>query len=467
MEAQKIKEPSLLSARIKEEAQRLGFTLVGISRLQAPPHEESFADWLRRGLGGELGYLKRTEEVRRDPRKLLPWASSVVSVGMNYATPLRRPAGKLGLKGWISRYAWGDDYHDVMKHRLEALLERVRELYPEPVDGKAFVDSGPVLERDLAGVAGIGWIGKNTQLISPRRGSWFFLGELFLSLELVYDRPIRDRCGKCDLCLKACPTGAFVGPYILDARRCISYLTIELKGAIPKHLRALVGNHIFGCDICQEVCPYNIKAKPTGEEAYYPREGLYVPELIPLLSLSEDEFRRRFRGSPILRAKRRGFLRNVAVALGNLKSLEAVPALIQALQDEEPLVRRHVAWALEQIGTREALQALKKRLEVEADSEVREEIEDSITALLKSSLHGLQIHTKKGILPLMKAIKAHYDGHVVVPEEPINLPVNTPVRVLVPETDDSAVIAKAFAKLSETSFSRIWDNDEDAAYDKL
>ncbi|MBI2359145.1 MAG: tRNA epoxyqueuosine(34) reductase QueG, partial [Deltaproteobacteria bacterium] len=233
MKAQKIPDPAALAARIKEEAQRLGFTLAGISRVQSPPHEKSFAEWLREGLGGELGYLQRTEELRRDPRSLVPWAVSVVSVGMNYGTPFSRPVQRRGIKGWISRYAWGDDYHGLMKARLEMLLGRVQELCDEPVEGKVFVDSGPVLERDLAGVAGIGWVGKNTQLISPRRGSWFFLGELFLSIELAYDRPIRDRCGRCELCLRACPTGAFVGPYVLDARRCISYLTIELKGAIP------------------------------------------------------------------------------------------------------------------------------------------------------------------------------------------------------------------------------------------
>lgn len=380
MEAQKVKEPTLLSQRIKEEAQRLGFGLVGISRVRLPPHEDSFAEWLRKGLGGELGYLKRTEELRRDPNKLVPWAASVISVGMNYATPFTRPKKKKGIKGWISRYAWGDDYHDLMKERLESLLERVRELYPDPVEGKIFVDSGPVLERDLAGVTGIGWIGKNTHLISPQRGSWFFLGELFLSLELVSDRPIKDRCGRCDLCLKACPTGAFVGPYILDARRCISYLTIELKGAMPRHLRPLVGNHVFGCDICQEVCPYNVKATPTSEEAFQPRDGLFAPDLVPLLSLTEEEFRRRFRGSPILRAKRRGFLRNVAVALGNLKSREAVPALIEALQDPEPLVRRHAAWALGQIASPEARAALTGRLQTESDPEVREEIEAAMGA---------------------------------------------------------------------------------------
>ncbi len=371
-------DPAALTASIKEEAQRLGFSLVGISPVTPPPHGESFAQWLRRGLGGELGYLTRTEELRRDPRKLVPWAASVVSVGMNYYTPLPRTVPLGEPKGWISRYAWGDDYHDLLKERLDSLLEKIREISPEPVEGRAFVDSGPVLEREIAGVAGIGWIGKNTHLISPQRGSWFFLGELFLSLELLYDHPIRDRCGKCDLCLTACPTGAFVGPYVLDARRCISYLTIELKGAIPTHLRPLMGNHIFGCDICQEVCPYNVKAKETEEEAFLPRDGLYAPELIPLLSLTEKEFRRRFKGSPLLRAKRRGFLRNVAVALGNLKSREAVPALIQALHDDEPLVRRHVAWALGQITSSEAIQALREHLHVESDPEVTEEITEAI-----------------------------------------------------------------------------------------
>jgi epoxyqueuosine reductase len=379
MRAEPIKESAVLSRIIKEEAQRLGFALVGISPVKIPPHEESFAQWLRKGLGGELGYMKRTEELRRDPKKLVPWAHSVVSVGMNYFAPLPRPGAPDDSRGWISRYAWGDDYHDLVKKRLDLLLEKIREIHADPVEGRAFVDSGPVLERAIAGVAGIGWIGKNTHLISPEKGSWFFLGELFLSLELDYDRPIRDRCGQCDLCLKACPTGAFVGPYILDARRCISYLTIELKGAIPRHLRPLMGNHVFGCDICQEICPYNVKAKPTGEEAFQPREGLYAPDLIPLLSLTEEEFRRRFKGSPILRAKRRGFLRNVAVALGNLKSREAVPALTRALDDEEPLVRQHVAWALGQIGTRESLSAVERRLDIETEAQVCEEIRETLT----------------------------------------------------------------------------------------
>jgi epoxyqueuosine reductase len=395
VEAVKITTPSVLSVRIKREAERLGFALAGISAVRPPPHEESFAAWLRRGLGGEMGYLKRTEALRRDPESLVPWAASVVSVGMNYATPLSRPKSEEGTRGWISRYAWGDDYHDLMKERLEALLKKIRGIYPEPVEGKVFVDSGPVLERDLAGVAGIGWIGKNTQLISLRRGSWFFLGELFLSLELAADRPIRERCGRCELCLNACPTGAFVGPYILDARRCISYLTIELKGAIPLHLRPLIGNHVFGCDICQEVCPYNVKAVATDEQGFHPREGLYAPDLLALLSLSEEEFRRRFRGSPILRAKQRGLLRNVAVALGNSKRPEAVPALSRALADHEPLVRRHAAWALGQIATPGALEALMERREVEPDSEVREEIEAALTASRESGSCGFALNLDK------------------------------------------------------------------------
>jgi len=373
-----------LSARIKEEAQRLGFELAGISPAKLPPHEESFAEWLRHGYAGELSYMERTEHLRRDPGALVPWAVSIVSVGMNYYTPQPRPEPTKEARGWISRYAWGDDYHELMKQRLEALLETIRTMHDGPVEGRAFVDSGPVLERDLAGVAGLGWIGKNTHLISPKRGSWFFLGELFLNLALDYDRPMRDRCGKCDLCLKACPTSAFVGPYILDARRCISYLTIELRGWIPRHLRPLVGNHIFGCDICQEACPYNVKAHPTSEPAYAPRTGLYAPDLIPLLALTEQEFRQRFHGSPILRAKRRGFLRNVAVALGNSASVEAVPALIRALDDEEPLVRGHVAWALGRIGTPEAADALRRRLGVEEDTHVKVEIEEAISEAEKN-----------------------------------------------------------------------------------
>ncbi len=379
--------------RIKSEAQRLGFELVGISPAKVAPREESFAEWLRQGLAGEMDYLQRSEEVRRTPQRLMPWALSVVSVGMNYFTPYVRPKGSEQSKGWISRYAWGDDYHELIKNKLDLLLAFVRDAYGGVVEGHVFVDSGPVLERGFAGIAGIGWIGKNTHLISPERGSWFFLGELFLNLPLTYDQPIKERCGRCDLCLRACPTGAFVGPYVLDARRCISYLTIELKGSIARHLRPLLGNHVFGCDICQEVCPYNAKTLPTREPSYAPRPGLYAPDLIALLSLTPEEFRRRFCNSPIRRAKRRGLLRNVAVALGNLKSPEAVPALIRALDDEEALVREHVAWALGQIGTAEAVEGLKKRRLLETDDGVKDEIE--------AALDNVRNERSKAIAPLL------------------------------------------------------------------
>jgi epoxyqueuosine reductase len=374
-------DATALAAKIKHTAQQLGFELVGISPVKAPPHEPSFAQWLRQGFAGELDYMQRTEALRRDPRELVPWAESVISVGLNYFTSAARPAPSGETQGWISRYAWGDDYHGLMKRKLQSLLESLEQLTGAPVQGRAFVDSGPVLERDHAGVAGLGWIGKNTQLISPKKGSWFFLGELFVDRLLPYDRPIRDRCGKCELCLKACPTNAFVGPYILDARRCISYLTIEIKGSMPRHLRPLIGNHIFGCDICQDVCPYNVKAQATAESAFGARPGLHAPQLAPLLSLSAAEFRDKFRGSPILRAKRRGFLRNVAVALGNLKNPAALPALIDALDDEEALVRGHVAWALGEIGEGSALDALRRRRQIEPDAAVLGEIDDAIQLL--------------------------------------------------------------------------------------
>jgi epoxyqueuosine reductase len=368
-----------LTRRIKDEATRLGFCLVGVSPVEDPRRGESFAAWLRQRMHGEMAYMERTAAQRRHPSEFLPWARSIVSVGMSYATPHHREERPAGLRGWISRYAWGEDYHRVMEERLGLLLEAVQAIVPG-AQGRACVDAAPVLEREAAARAGLGWIGKNTMLLHPKRGSWLFLGELFLDVDLEYDRPIRDRCGSCDLCLKACPTQAFVGPYILDARRCISYLTIELKGAIPTHLRPLMGTHIFGCDICQDVCPYNLKdtAMPA-EAAYQPWDGLHAPELIPLLALTEAEFRRRFRGSPITRAKRRGFLRNVCVALGNLLDARGVPALARALRDDaDALVRAHAAWALGRIGTPEARWALEGSLPHESDAAARAEILEAL-----------------------------------------------------------------------------------------
>ena len=365
-----------LSRRVKELAREVGFDLVGISPVIEPPHGASFAEWLRRGFAGEMEYMERGAGKRLHPGDFLPWAKSIISVALNYYVPFHREdMSEDGLRGWISRYAWGDDYHEIMEARLGELLAKIRDEMGESIEGRAYVDTGPVLERDFSALAGIGWIGKNTTIIHPRRGSWFFLGELFLSRELEYDRSIRDRCGGCDLCIQACPTGALVGPYLLDSRRCISYLTIELKGSIPRDMRPLVGDHIFGCDICQDVCPYNKKARPSSEEGFWPREGQHGPDLVPLLALTEEEFRRRFKGSPILRAKRRGLLRNVAVALGNLQRAEAVPALTRALlEDPEPVVRGHAAWALGQIRGESARHGLEKALAQEKDTDVQQEI---------------------------------------------------------------------------------------------
>lgn len=374
--------PGTLTQRIKAQGTALGFDLVGVSQVHPPTHGDTFAEWLRRGYHGEMAYLPRTAGKRLHPGEFLPWARSVVSVALNYNTPYGREAMAEGIRGWISRYAWGDDYHDVMEAKLARLLEYVRAEAGTDIQGRSFVDAGPVLDREAGARAGIGWYGKNTNLLSMTIGSFFFLGELFLSLDLEWDRPIRDRCGQCRLCLDACPTNAFVGPYVLDARKCISYLTIELKGAIPRELRPLMGNHIFGCDICQDVCPYNTKVKPSKEQAFHPREGLPAPELVPLLSLTEGEFKAKFGGSPILRAKHRGFLRNVCVALGNLKRPEAVPALIRTLQgDPDPLVRGHAAWALGQIRTPEAEAALRAARSCETDPTILDEIESAITAL--------------------------------------------------------------------------------------
>lgn len=364
-----------LSRRIKTRGAAVGFDLVGISPVQAPPHAASFADWLRRGLHGEMTYMARTAGQRLRPAEHLPWARSVVSVALNYATPYGRDSAADGLRGWISRYAWGADYHEVLREKLERLLDEIRGEAGAGIQGQIFVDAGPVLDREVGARAGIGWYGKNTNLLSMRLGSFFFLGELFLDLPLDWDAPVRDRCGQCRLCLDACPTNAFVGPYVLDARKCISYLTIELKGAIPHELRPLMGTHIFGCDICQDVCPYNTRVRVTSERAFFPREGLHAPELVPLLSLMEPELRTRFAGSPIRRAKRRGLLRNVCVALGNLAQPEAVPALVRVLHEEaEPLVRAHAAWALGRMRHSEARAALEHARASETDPDVVEEI---------------------------------------------------------------------------------------------
>jgi epoxyqueuosine reductase len=373
-----------ITERIRRKALDLGFDAVGIAPAEPSAHAEHYARWVAEGHHGEMAYLAREDAVakRADPGLVVPGARSAVVVARNYFPEHEEPALAADPSlGVFARYARNDDYHEILKPRLIELQEWIdREL--TPVGGRAYVDTGPVLERELAQRAGLGWFGRNTMLIQPRRGSYFFLGVVLLDVELAYDEPFeRDHCGTCTNCLVACPTGALLGrdengAPRMEARRCISYLTIELKGPIPRALLPLIGNRIYGCDICNEVCPHNSPkfVQITSEEAFWPRQGVHGERLIELMAMDQAEFSRRFKNSPVKRAKRRGLLRNVAVALGNWGSPEAVPVLAAALADDEPLIRGHVAWALGVIGTEAARQALRGRAEVEEDGWVREEI---------------------------------------------------------------------------------------------
>lgn len=367
-----------LTQDLKVEGRRLGFDLLGIAPAVPPPHVEALDDWLLAGHAGEMAYLARNAARRADPREAVPGARSVVVCGVHYRAAEPDP----GLwsdpsRGQISRYAWGDDYHDLLLPKLRALQSWLEARVGRAEIGRSYVDTGPVLERPIGAMAGLGFQGKNTLLIHPRQGSWFFLGEILVDAELSYDAPQPiGGCGGCTRCLSACPTQAFVGPHVLDARRCISYLTIELKGPIPRELRPLMGNHIYGCDVCQEVCPWNQRwGQFTREPAFAPRPGIVAPELLDLIGMTDEEFRARFKGSPIKRTKRRGLLRNVAIALGNWGDPQAIPGLVGALNDHEPLVRGHAAWALGRIGGGAALEALIERRAIEDDSWVGEEID--------------------------------------------------------------------------------------------
>jgi epoxyqueuosine reductase len=370
----------VLRQQITAEATALGFDLVGITSAAPMTHGERLRAWLAQGFAGEMGYMSRNVERRLEPSGVLPGVRSIIVLGINYYTSPAAAEAAPG-RGWISRYAWGQDYHTVLGDKLKAMVERIREVEGPDVQARWYVDTGPILERELAWRAGLGWPGKNTNLINRRLGSWLFLGAILLDRELVYDDPATAHCGTCTRCLSACPTKALVAPGVLDARRCISYLTIELRGSIPRELRPLMGTHIFGCDICQAVCPWNHKAPESSEPAFLPRAGFAAPELIPLLCLSGEEFRARFRGSPITRAKRRGLLRNVAVALGNLRDPRALPALEAALSEAEPLIRSHAAWALGRLGGDEARRALQAALATEHHEDVQEEIGVALTAL--------------------------------------------------------------------------------------
>lgn len=370
-----------LTFRIKEHAHAIGFDLVGVAPAESVPHGHAYTDWLAQGFAGEMAYLTRHVEKRQSVEAVLPGVRSVIVVAMNYHASETDAPPDGGPAGIIARYARGTDYHDVMTRKLEALLACIRTEAGVPVQGKVYVDTGPVLERDLASLAGLGWFGKHTNLIHKRLGSWFLLGEILVDLVLDYDQPVTDHCGTCTRCLEACPTQAILQPYVLDARRCISYLTIELKGGIPEEFRPLMGNRIFGCDDCQDVCPWNRRAPVTNEPELLPRDGTAHPALLDLLLLSSEQFRLRFKGSPIKRAKRRGLLRNVAVALGNSGDRRAIPALIDALNDPEPLVRGHAAWALGRLGGEQARMALERALETEADPDVRTELEHALAMI--------------------------------------------------------------------------------------
>jgi epoxyqueuosine reductase len=332
-----------IEQEIRAAGLRLGFTRVGFARAERLPEGDRLREWLDRGYAGEMEWLHRRTAQRSDPAALIPWARSLILATLSYGGPA--PAHRPG-RGRIARYARGADYHGILKRRLRRLEGAIREMEPSarlaPV-----VDTGAVLEKPWAAAAGLGWQGKHTNLIDPRAGSWIFIGEILTDLDLSPDASgIPDRCGSCTRCLDACPTGAFPAPYLLDSRRCISYLTIEHRGSIPEELRPGIGDWVFGCDVCQEVCPWNGTPDPPDPELAVPRD---VPSLARLLEMDEEEFRKRFSGSPIRRTGRRRLLRNVAVALGNSEDPRAVEPLTRALEDPDPLIREHVVWALEKL----------------------------------------------------------------------------------------------------------------------
>jgi len=330
-------------------AREAGFELCGFARAGRAPHAGALASWLDDGCQAGMDWMQRTREDRADPRRLLTGACTVVVLGKNYFTGSTLPPWDPAARGRIARYAQGADYHDILQPRLQALAARL-----EAAGGRqrCFVDGGPVLERDWAAACGVSWHGKSTMGIHPKLGTWFFLSVILTTLDFGQDAPLPDRCGRCTRCLDACPTDAITAPYRLDARRCISYLTIENKGPIPAEFRRAMGDRIFGCDDCLEACPWNRFAAASRDARMQPWAGAGERPLRDFLSLDDRAFRDLFRGSPILRAKRRGFLRNVCVALGNTGTDDDLPALRRARHDTEELVREHAAWAVAEIETR-------------------------------------------------------------------------------------------------------------------
>ncbi len=367
-----------LSNVVKAEALGLGFDMVGITPAAVPRGLESFHDWLRQGYDGEMAWLSRREEAYEHPRHVLAGVRSVIMLALNYRTD--DPAPPCPGSGRVSRYAWSDaDYHAVARERLKLLADFLHKQAPG-CRTRSVIDSAPMLERDFARAAGLGWFGKNTMLINKRQGSWIFLAGLLTDLNLEPDAPHEtSHCGTCTRCLDACPTDAFPQPYVLDSRKCIAYLTIELKGPIPQELRAGVGDWLFGCDICQDVCPWNHKSPRKNDPAFVPRGDLNPADLDRLLGLDEAGFRTTFGESALSRPGRAGLLRSAAIVLGNQRDSRAVPSLERALGDSDPVVRGAAAWALGQIGDASALAALKSRLCVEDNATVQTEINHALT----------------------------------------------------------------------------------------
>ena len=345
----------LTAARVKQQAAAVGFDLCGIAPAAAHPQLTFLRQWLDRGYAAEMGYMHRSAERRADVRAILPSARTVIALATIYNTD--RPYSIENAdttRAAIARYAWGDDYHAVIGARLDALLGWLRHAAGDVFEGRAYVDTGPVQERLYAQHAGLGWVGKNTCLIHPEKGSWLFLSEIICNLALEVDSPGLDQCGSCTLCLDACPTGALVAPRQLDSNRCLSYLTIELKGSIPDAARDTIGEHAYGCDICQEVCPWNL-APSTGcsEDAHWQaREGLKEPPLIELWLRTDDDLRRLLKGSAMKRAGVRRLRRNLAVAIGNSGDPSSADPLHAHAEEtcRDPMVAEHVAWAVEKLG---------------------------------------------------------------------------------------------------------------------
>jgi epoxyqueuosine reductase len=384
-------EPDTLTSAVKDEARRLGFELVGVTTPEPPPHLQTYEQWLDVGRHASMGYLEdeASRARRADPRLILPECQSILVLGIRYDAPMQPPSGsspdstplrlppndihlggeKAESRGRVAAYAWGDDYHLVLPPRLHALVSFIEHRVGHPVPNRCYTDTGPLLERDLAQRAGLGWIGKNTCLISPKHGSYFLLAEILLGLPLDPDPPfLSDQCGTCTRCIQACPTDCILPDRTLDAGRCISYLTIENKGEISLDLRHLTGDWLFGCDICQMVCPWNLRfASPNGDPAFAPRPlppdgglrqgapraDLALPVLANEVTLTQEEFSHKFKESPVKRAKRRGYLRNAATALGNRGGEEDLPALTKAAHDADPLVREHATWAIAAIRSRQ------------------------------------------------------------------------------------------------------------------